>query len=956
MLKKKTLKGTLSMFVMVAFILTLMTSLVPIAFAEQTNIALGKPVFAALNPKSGIQYPERMTDGKLVSNDPNNDVIGYNQVWAIGGFLQVDLGASYKISQISLGSSTYTNLDATKNIKIYASNESLMPYEKDGVTNFTGLKYIGTTGSDGIGATATYKDFAVADEYYRYIVVGKDYAKDEETNQIFNIAEIAVYSDGTIAENAVTTYNVALGKPVRFTGYTWGGTNPTPAHYTDGITNKYTTTTFHQGYIEIDLGNYYKVTDIELVSSNLIYHNSNITGNLRVFGSKQPFTQNRFSEPSEDFVLLGDTQPLSYIYRVNRITPDTTDYYRYIYVGPKDNSTGSADVCEVRVLTDGDTYRPKKNIALNKPVKTLIGEITAPGSYPLTNLNDGTVYAIGEPASSSNGLTCVIAYTNVMLQIDLLNTYKLDSVVLTGRSAWNQEVAYNGMSQITVRGTNTDTSDIAKMTVLGTSPVYADQTALNAAKDKFTIDLSGIDTAKYRYIILDNMEQTSSKRFSVQECEVFATDQVSFGAWTFNRSNNDITANITVENNTAENFGCMMIAASYDSNNALISIKAEPKSVDAETSLSLSTTVQSTSAPAKVKAYLWQAYTSLSPLVGEGLYESGQPDFIVDVEAGREIKILQLTDTQIIDSSQARDPLADKETWAPEKVDELLFNQIDYLVSETNPDLILITGDLVYGSYDDSGASLTKLINHMESFGIPWAPIFGNHENESAKGVEWQCQQLINAENCLFKVGNVTGNGNYTIGITQGNELVRVIYMLDTNGCVDASDPKVPKTPGIYDDQIEWLDSLAKRITDANSKQIPSFAAFHIPVSEFQAASIAAGYQPEADNASTIHTYTIGEGGVTAQNGDFGTKGGSYYNNQLNTGILGKLKNHGFDGVFVGHKHTCNTSVLYDGIRWTFGTKTGKYDSYDPAQQGGTLITVAAGGETFEVSPVYYTE
>ena len=62
----------------------------------------------------------------------------------------------------------------------------------------------------------------------------------------------------------------------------------------------------------------------------------------------------------------------------------------------------------------------------------------------------------------------------------------------------------------------------------------------------------------------------------------------------------------------------------------------------------------------------------------------------------------------------------------------------------------------------------------MDKFGVPWAPVFGNHEGTSAMGVDWQCEQLVNAKNCLFVQRELTGNGNYSVGIMQGETITRV--------------------------------------------------------------------------------------------------------------------------------------------------------------------------------------
>lgn len=86
------------------------------------------------------------------------------------------------------------------------------------------------------------------------------------------------------------------------------------------------------------------------------------------------------------------------------------------------------------------------------------------------------------------------------------------------------------------------------------------------------------------------------------------------------------------------------------------------------------------------------------------------------------------------------------------------------------PDLIIITGDVIYGETDDSGEVWKQLISVMDSFQIPWGFCFGNHDNESAKGVQWQVDTAMAAEYCCFAQGNVTGNSNYNILIEQEGE------------------------------------------------------------------------------------------------------------------------------------------------------------------------------------------
>lgn len=326
-------------------------------------------------------------------------------------------------------------------------------------------------------------------------------------------------------------------------------------------------------------------------------------------------------------------------------------------------------------------------------------------------------------------------------------------------------------------------------------------------------------------------------------------------------------------------------------------------------------------------------------------------DFIINIESGRDANVLLLADTQIIDSSQMRteDRLTQWgiENWGPDKVDELLFDHIRQVVEKSNPDLILIAGDIIYGEFDDNGSMLLRFVEHMDSYEIPWAPVFGNHDNESKMGVDWEVQQFEEAEHSLFKRGDVTGNGNYNIGITQDGKLIRVIYMLDSNGTTNSpeiNENKVhtPRSFGV--DQIAWMNYLMTGLENANESPVPSFAVFHIPMVQFIEAR--EQYSPGSH-------FTIGEE-FPAQNGDFGSDNQPIIQTLDSPEMFDLFVKHGTDGVFVGHEHKINTSILYEGIRWTFGLKTGLYDAYTPGQVGGTLITVNEGGSTFDLEHVVY--
>ena len=319
-------------------------------------------------------------------------------------------------------------------------------------------------------------------------------------------------------------------------------------------------------------------------------------------------------------------------------------------------------------------------------------------------------------------------------------------------------------------------------------------------------------------------------------------------------------------------------------------------------------------------------------------------DFVLKLPKERKntkIKLLQLTDMQIIDASQRRTPdrlRSDEiEAWSPDKFDVNCGDHIRSLVAQTKPDMIFMTGDLVYGSFDDNGTVFEWFCDFMDSFEIPWAPVFGNHDNESARGVDWQCERLAASEFCMFRRGEVTGNSNYTVGIAVGDVLVRVMHMLDTHGCLN----KV----SLYPDQVELMRSNTATINKAVGKNVPAFVAFHIPTPEFAEADRAKGYLTEDRTY-----YTIGVD-VQSLDGDFGMK---YECSERKYPLMGSYladyKACFVDAVFAGHWHNVNTCISHEGIKWVYGLKTGQYDYHVPGSLGGTLVTLE--GDSFNVAHV----
>ena len=369
-------------------------------------------------------------------------------------------------------------------------------------------------------------------------------------------------------------------------------------------------------------------------------------------------------------------------------------------------------------------------------------------------------------------------------------------------------------------------------------------------------------------------------------------------------------------------------------------------------------------------------------------------DFTVQVPAGRQPIVLQLADPQLMDSatmSEGRLGATAAAYWTFNGTstgmtgtgigkDVLCYDFITEIIDKTkaandgNLDLILLSGDIVYGSFDHDGHMLADFVEFMDKFNIPWAPIFGNHDAESNKGATWQCEQYENAKNCLFKQGDLKGNGNYTVAIKQGDKYTRVFFNMDTNGCTGASTTSKTNEHtvtrenndygrdigvyGLQQNQVKWFKDTVAQIKSF-IPEINISLHIHIAMKYFSVAfnekyKNLTGKDPVAQVEVENDNYTVN--GVDTKgrilyldrvvghgSGDFGwltTLDGwtpDYWDvAATNDAIPGATGDHaifkqfkaaGIDSIFVGHMHSINASMEYQGIRFQFGQKCSLYDN-----------------------------
>ena len=340
---------------------------------------------------------------------------------------------------------------------------------------------------------------------------------------------------------------------------------------------------------------------------------------------------------------------------------------------------------------------------------------------------------------------------------------------------------------------------------------------------------------------------------------------------------------------------------------------------------------------------------------------TGLCDYIIDVPDTRhEFRILQLTDLQTtylqgaapgtlrrkqLQNAFYRDDIFDR--------DVRVYNYVRRAVAEAQPDMLMLTGDNVYGETDDKGKLWGEMIDLMNEIGLPWGFVFGNHDNESMMGVRRQISEALEKSPlCVFAQGTVSGNSNYSILLRQGGEARFQLYMVDTNGCVEIPsnpgeglDPDNPDHDliapmGIHEDQCAWYRDTAGAVNAAAGGTVPSVVFMHIALQAMGDELIARG---------TDMKYPL----TLTGDGEFGT---------LYTPVGGVDRDHRFFdvmgevgaiGAFFGHQHFNTASVISHGIRLTFGVKASTDAEFRKECLGSTLITLHIDNRTMDVRHLF---
>ena len=272
-------------------------------------------------------------------------------------------------------------------------------------------------------------------------------------------------------------------------------------------------------------------------------------------------------------------------------------------------------------------------------------------------------------------------------------------------------------------------------------------------------------------------------------------------------------------------------------------------------------------------------------------------------------KIVQLTDVHYIHE----DPRS-----------EISLKNIDEVMKEEKPDLVMITGDVIYGK--PARESLCDVLDRLSKYKVPFAVTFGNHDDEQGLSRRELLDILESYPmNLTATTVGLPGVSNYVLPVAgEDGRTAAVLY------CFDSHSYSRIKGIGGYDyikaEQIAWYKEKSRDFTRANQdRPLPSLAFFHIALPEFHEA---------VRNENT---------------GLVGTRKEPVCSPALNSGLFVAMKEMGdVTGVFVGHDHDNDYAAYWYGILLAYGRYSGGDTVYNNLSCGARVIELTEGQTAFD--------
>ncbi len=234
------------------------------------------------------------------------------------------------------------------------------------------------------------------------------------------------------------------------------------------------------------------------------------------------------------------------------------------------------------------------------------------------------------------------------------------------------------------------------------------------------------------------------------------------------------------------------------------------------------------------------------------------------------------------------------------------------------PDLVVLTGDVIDGGFcRDPLHAYASVAEPIIQRNLPWAAVFGNHDDEGSASREQLMAAMHKLPRCLSVSGpeTVSGVGNYILTIDADDTPAARMFFLDSHAYADK---KQRHYAWIRQDQIDWFLALPH--------DLPALVFLHIPLPEYDLAW---------SNAASS-----------------GGKNEPVCCPKFNSGFFNAIKTTGdVMGVFAGHDHTNDFCAKLAGVQLCYG-RAGGFSTYGKRgfSRGARIIKLTRNLRTFETS------
>lgn len=240
------------------------------------------------------------------------------------------------------------------------------------------------------------------------------------------------------------------------------------------------------------------------------------------------------------------------------------------------------------------------------------------------------------------------------------------------------------------------------------------------------------------------------------------------------------------------------------------------------------------------------------------------------------------------------------------------------VVDTEKPDLVIFTGDIVYAAPAREG--IAEVLRPLAERNIPFVVTLGNHDDEQDLTRAEVYDYVRSYTNCIQPHGE-----NYVLEISgKRDSTAALIYCMDSHSYTPIEG--VGRYGWHSREQVNWYADRSAAYTASNGgTPLMALAFFHIPLPEFQYASVVDG-QPLIGIRREKVTCPV-----------------------LNTGLYTAMRECGdVAGIFAGHDHNNDYSTVWHGILLAYGRYSGGNTVYNHLSNGARVIEITEGSRQID--------